>query len=178
MDEIISRIDSSLLYIRDLKPSSVSVYEVERGGSNYVLKVAKASHEWGLKHIEREGEILALANDVPWITHLIQKYNLAGQSGLAILKEYFDGQSLLKSELDFISDTKVQSKLEGSVRDLHSLGIARLDLHHQNIVLSPNRDEARIIDLGYGLFSKSLSSSKFEKFKSDDFCDLETYIFK
>lgn len=178
MPEIVTEVDPSLSYICDLNPSSVLVYKVARGGSNYVLKVAEYNHEWGLNHIKREGEILALAKDVPGITHMIKEYGVISICGLAILKEYFEGQTLYESELKFISDIKIQNALERSVRDLHSLGIARFDLDDADIILSPNLDEARIIDLGCGLFSKSLSSSEFEKFKSNDLYSLENNLFK
>lgn len=177
MEEIIREIDPSLKYRRKLIPSSVLVYEVEKEGTIYILKIARNERSWEVNHLKQESEILGLAKGIGGITHLVQKYESIGDYSNQILKEFYEGKDLFELNTK-IYDTKVQKKLENTVRELHSLGVARLDLNRpQNIILSPDKQDVCLIDLGYGLLSKDINPSEFEWFKLRDLLDLEGRIF-
>jgi hypothetical protein len=178
-DEVVNQIDSSLRYRNKLVPSSLLVYRVEREGSAHVLKTtcpALEWYEWGVDHLKQEKEILDRAEGVSGITHLVQTYRDGYCYRHPILKEFYKGKDI--SCLDVrINDTALQKRLEATVRNLHSLGIARLDLFRRNIVLSPDRKDACIIDLGNGVLSRVMSLSEFEKLKDEDMHHLEGCIF-
>ena len=97
LDEIVRLIDPALTVKRQMNPSLLKVYEVEKGGNRYVLKVSEPCilYEGNAAHISAEREILKIAHDVQGITHLVQDYgNIEGYH--AILKEYFEGKDLLE----------------------------------------------------------------------------------
>jgi len=177
-EQLVKDIDASLRYRKKFPESSVLVYEVEKEGRTYVFKIAKASHEWGINHLKREGEILTLAKDVPGITHLVQTYKDIKNYKNPLLKEFYEGQTLGNLD-DKIGDADIQGKLENTVRTLHSLGVAKLNLDEvSNIVLSPDKQDVCLIDLGYGMLSKDVKSSEFKRLKLSDFDNLKRYIFK
>jgi predicted Ser/Thr protein kinase len=177
MKEVIEKIDPSLEYKRKLWPSRTLVYKVEKGGETYVLKFVRADDEWGVKHLDREREVLALAKDLPGVTHLVQAYKDLDDYKNPLLKEFYVGETL--EELgEEIKDAGVQKKIEETVRGLHSLGVAELDLNRRcNVVLSPDKKEVCLIDLGYGVLSKETSSLEFERMKSRDYSHLEKHLF-
>jgi len=175
MEAIVTKIDPSLTYRRRLRPSALLVYEVEKEGSIYVLKLTNC--EWLIEFIEREREILVRAAEVPGITHLVHNYEDVGDYKRAILKEFFEGETLLELKHK-IGDVNLQKRLENTIRDIHSLGVAGLDLCQPNIVLSPDRQDVSLIDLDCGLFSEHIGYSEFEKLKSKDRRDLEVLIFE
>lgn len=176
MEEVVTKIDPSLTFRGELKPSPLLVYEVEKEGSIYVLKVARVWSRWAADHLEQEAEILRLADGVDGITHLVQTYgDIAGYRN-PILKEFHEGQNISKLRIK-IQDTNVQRKLENTIRDLHCLGIAGIEVKGKNIVVSPDGGEGKIIDLGSGViyhkFLNYIPFTKFGQMRSQDLRDLE-----
>ena len=77
-----------------------------------------------------------------------------------------------------IRNTPIQRKLETTVHDLHRAGIADLDLHPRNIVLSPHKKDARIIEIVDCKFRREEEYSKFDQWVKKDLSTLENFIFE
>lgn len=175
----IKGIDVSLDLIEVFSNSSTLVCLVKKENLKYILKLAdynseKSGFDWQFNHIEREKIVLDAARGVNGLTHLIKSYhNLANP----ILKEFFEGSSL--SELGKkISETRLQKKVEGTVRNLHRLNFAGLDLGKRNIVLSPEEEDAQIIDIGGAYTKKEIGRERYEKLKNNDLKNLEYFVFE
>ena len=170
-EALVKTIDPTLRFVRGFA-NEMFVLEVEREGSKFILKT---SHAY-LLHVEKERKALQIARDVPGITHLVDQYHNVGGFDIVLLKEYFPGADLRKLNVR-IKDVNIQRKLEETVRALHSLGICYLDLDPRNVLLSPDRTEARLFDFGTAIFAKDCARSDFESTKADDLRKLETLIF-
>lgn len=175
MEKVIRKIDPSLTYIRQLKPASLLVFEVEREGSRYVLKTTESDYKYGVDHLDWEAELLGLADGVKGITHLVQKYRHTDGYRNPLLKEFYEGQSIYELyKLGVkIYDVNIQTKIENTVRDLHSLGIVGLDLRTTNIIISPDRQDACLVDFEFEILPDHVGSSELEKLKARDFLWLE-----
>lgn len=177
MKDIVKIVDPSLEFLEKLKPSSLVVYKVRSNNNNYVLKIAK-EHSCDIfeEHILREKKILDCAKDTKGVTHLIKYYDNIEGYGCAILKEYFEGKTLLEINKK-IKSNSLRKQLEKTVCDLHSLNIANLDIAPRNIVISPDNKKVKLIDFGIGLIysenSNFLSLSDFNKLKIKDLNNLE-----
>ncbi len=162
----IKDIDPLLVEKERFKYSLTNVYKVEKEGSLYVLKVGEG---WQRSHLIHERKVLSVAREIDGITHLIKTYWIKKslfRRDIALLKEYFDGSTLGELRLnDRIENSKLQKKLEGIVRELHSIGIADLDLHNGNIVVSSDQQEIKIIELGLCRYSRIFGGAKFERYK-------------
>lgn len=149
--EIIAKIDSSLICIERLRPSSLLVCKVEKDSSFYVLKVGRPADKWEINQVLNEIKILDRARDVEGITHLVHGYG-ENAGYRALLKEYVEGKTLIPKDENMlpqtIHDAKLQASLIKTVHDLHSLDIISLDIAGQNIVVSPDNRAAYLIDLG------------------------------
>lgn len=167
----IHEIDPELKYIKTLKKKfGAEIFLVKQKRKRYVLKSQTTRDELCS---ERKG--LVRAEGVSGITHLVRNYG-EQETYDAILKEYFPGKDFLELH-EKISDTNHQRKLEQTVRDFHSLGIASLDIARRNIVLSPDKKEIKIIDFGFCKFKEDISAIRFETLKNYDFRCLEENCF-
>ncbi len=148
MQNICYKIDPTLKYRGTLEPSSVGVYQVERDGNFYVLKIA--IDEWDRNHLAHERKILLRCEDVSGITHLVQSYQQPHRKPVALLKEYMEGNDLSEnhSKIPRESIDEIRTSLEDTVRELHAKRIANLELFPRNIVVSPDYSSTKIIDLG------------------------------
>ena len=189
----IETIDSSLELIKIFRGSTL-VCKVKKGDSYYILKVANyqksintlsqednsiSDFKWKINHLEREKRLLNLASGVEGITHLVQEYSYSrGMYRVPILKEFYDGEDLRILNKK-IGDSITQRKLEKTIRELHKLKIAGLDIKPSNIVLSPKDDKGVcIIDFVDSYLEETLSPSRLRYLKSKDLHDLERLIFK
>ncbi len=173
----INKIDAGLSYIGKFSNGSSNAYQVADGENLRVLKVARDNSPQQIMRIKNEKLILELVKDVSGVTHGIRNYDASDLFGGAILKEYFEGNTLCDAKIVGIS-TEVRGKIKNIVRDLHSLGIAKLDLKKDNIVISPDESDASIIDLGFcHKYSKDeMTSHQFEWRKVKDLCCLENVL--
>jgi serine/threonine protein kinase len=184
MKKIVRAIDPSLHYKRRLRPSSLLVCQVEREGKLYVLKTTEMGYENEpgyeevVEHLRAEEELLNLARGVPGITHLVAAYRETEKHNRAILKEFYDGKTLEETE-KLITNTRSQKKLEDTIYELHSLGISRLDLcRTSNIVISPDGEDACLVDLGHGKLADRISSHEFKMYKEADLTIIRRYFSK
>lgn len=166
-----SEVDPTLTFVERIRKSSVKVYKVEKEGTFYILKTTHMSDEWALEHLLKERNILTFANEVKGITHLVRSYDQL-ENGYALLKEYFEGTSLFNLE-EPVKNPEIYSQLHRTIEDLHSIGIARLDIREPNVVVSPDFTSARIIDLGSGILLNESDRETFEKAKKQDYFNLE-----
>ncbi|MBS3094034.1 serine/threonine protein kinase [Candidatus Pacearchaeota archaeon] len=175
IQEAIAKIDSSLVFRRRFGASSMGVYEVEKAGSVYVLKVSGKNYLWGIQHIEQERQLLSRAKKISGITHLVHDYGNTIY-GKAILKEYFEGTNLYYLSTR-VRNKKLQEKLENTVKEIHSLGFGKLDLNEVNTVLSPDFQDVCLIDLGYAVSFENFPSSRIEEIKFFDLDALKLFVF-
>jgi len=165
--QLIYSIDSSLKWKKRLKAGLSLVYQVQKETSLYVLKIVPfylGPDNWRVNHLRRETTLLEMAKEVEGITHLVKDYGKNPKSKCAaILKEYFEGKSPEKE----ITDTTLQQKLQKTVRQLHSLGIADFDICSTNIIISPDKKTAKMVDFGsYLRFSSH--NSHFKAYERQD----------
>ena len=172
----INEVDSSLSYEGTLQEGISGVFKVHDGISFRILKVISTCFPSLSKYVEREGEVLELARNVPGITHLVEKYAPNNLHCGAILKEYFGGNELPEN-----ASSGVENIIRKTVSDLHSLGIVDLDLANRNIILSLNKQNAKIIDLDscdvYSRYLETITYDDFMDKKEKDMKDLE-YLFR
>lgn len=175
--KIIDCIDSTLKPERLLKSGSTIVYKVKRVNSHYILKFAHLQpcdriSKLRLKHLKREVKALEIAKDIEGITHLVKNYGEIRNGDvecLAILKEYFEGRSTYEP----ITDAGLQKKLRNTVNALHSLGYVDFDIAEDNIIISPDKSDVRMIDMGYYYKFSSNNNVFFKSHAARDLKDLE-----
>jgi hypothetical protein len=168
VEKLVKDVDPSLKLIRECGYSDNIVLEVKRGKTLYILKMAYAGCPWGIKHLRNEVEILGLAHDVEGITHLVQQYDDVSWCASPMLKEYYHGEVANAK----IRNPRAQKRLRRTVRDLHALGIANIDVAWKNVVVAPSGDDAKIVDLGIGtVYNRAwgyVPYSTFRKMKAID----------
>jgi serine/threonine protein kinase len=191
--EVIEKIDPSLEYCRRLYPSSLMVYQVTRRNSPFVLKIAdyreyfsditgEDKTEWRflevVKWIRRERKALRLLKDVSGITHLIKEYKSPDDTHKCpILKEYYDGIALNRFSNERITDSTNQQKMIETIESIHNLGVVSLDIKLENTVVSFDRKDVCIIELGSPIFKTEVDYSEFEKLRAEDLERLERFVF-
>jgi serine/threonine protein kinase len=164
-EEICRQIDSELNFLERLIPSSTSVFKVEKRGEVRVLKFVNGSRSrYLIEHLGREVKSLRLAKEVEGITHLVHYYGDIGEFRNVLLKEYFEGNMC---GIDArIININVKQRLEQTVLDLHSLRIARLDVKPENLIVSPNKEDARIADMSFAIrFFRSSQYNPLSEFR-------------
>lgn len=136
--EIVSTFDSGLTFRFDFNPW---VYEVEKNGEIYVLKIRKPRKH--LANLEKEAKALNLAYNITGITNLVEEHHQEGELK-AILKEYARGKTL--SECGNSLNINLQEQLSNIVYKLHQRGISGLDLIPKNIIVSDDEKELFLFD--------------------------------
>ena len=170
--ELVNMIDSELEFKGGF-PGFLGrpVYKVKKDGNFYVIKIFDYLHGWQKEHIQQETAILKKAKNIEGITHLVHDYGLIDQY-LAILKEYAPGVTLQNYGEPI--NPMLKSQIKKTVKKLHKLRISNMDLHSQNIVIGPNEESAKIIDLGYGnIFPRWKRINNFITFKQGKKNDLK-----
>ncbi|MDH3353469.1 MAG: serine/threonine-protein kinase, partial [Nanoarchaeota archaeon] len=157
---------------------AIDVFRVEHKGKDHVLKLTANNLAWGRQRLGRERDILRMAEGVSGITHLVKDYTKEFDFYTqAILKEYFPGENLSMINKSKIS-TSAQQKAEEAVRDLHSIGIANLDLKPSDIIISPNGWDSKIVGFGhcssYSDDNQYVSKREFDRAKQKDLYRLES----
>lgn len=146
---LLNKVDSSFCFIRDfsvLYAPHKAIYQVKHQEQFYILKAARVSWGWGYWKLKEETEVLSRAFDQQGITHLVRDYGIIN-GYKAILKEYVDGDTLADCWRE-TSLTSVHHQIEGIVTALHQKQVYGLDFGGENIIISPNRQTATIVDTG------------------------------
>jgi serine/threonine protein kinase len=170
--DLVDIIDPSLGFKQNLmKYNDRPVYQVERDGALYVLKIFDNNDDWQRQHIEHEKMVLIGAKKISGITHLVHDYGVIGGYN-AILKEFAEGEDL--SQLGGkLTNPILKSHLEENVNELHKMGVAQLELHPKNIVIGPNERSAKIVDLGYCRFKNEVSEDLFDAYMVFDLYSID-----
>jgi len=174
---LVDLIDPTLVFRRSLYLDTHPVYEVERGSQVYVLKARKAGESddempmpndrTAEQHLRREKEVLEKAVDVEGIIHLVHDYGIV-EGYRAILEEFAEGEALDDRHGESVRSLAIE-QLKRTVAELHSLGIANIDLHQQNLIVSPDGSMTRIVDLGFCVFESDCPLySVFSEYKYTD----------
>jgi serine/threonine protein kinase len=166
-ENIIGEFDESLKYVKKLQPSSLWVYQVQREGQDLVLKVGLAEFPFCTEHLAQEAEILKKLRGLPGIPKLDKSYSSRGIYAGALLKEFFEGLTLRDSGIS-ISRSQLQRQLESTVRAIHEAGFANLDIRKHNVVVSPDRKDICLIDLGTAICRDTSWEHTFEYLRDVD----------
>lgn len=172
--------------IQSLTGASCKVYKVK---DIQGYKVIKFSDDlWTFDHVSKENKMLEMAKEIDGITHKIKFYDTykLRQLGLtedtvALLKEYIQGEAMddintknYPSLKPIITGSENQKSLELTVKALHELGIANLDLVPRNVVISASM-KPYIIDLGLAILKED-SEKRFIEGKENDLECLESLL--
>jgi tRNA A-37 threonylcarbamoyl transferase component Bud32 len=180
--ELVRQIDANLKFVNSFTPASTQVFLVNRTDGYYVLKLAdKRKHplephyrkQSRLKHLSQEERILRELAAVEGITHLIRKYD--SPTHVALLKEFCEGRPTYKSTS--LTDYRA---LKQKIMEIHSHGIAGLDIRHSNFIKDPYQDAQSpvMIDFGTGIFMKDVTLKEFAKCEEEDLAALAFMFFR
>ncbi|GEM_PF-6236598 len=171
-DDIVHKIDPSLICVSAFKNNlDGGVYKVLRQGTFYVLKFGEYCGRSAPSAIAIEAEALNRAKTIEGITHRVSYCQKGYYEWL--LKEYFEGQKLYDFREYGKLDAKLFDGIANTVTQLHSLGIAYLDISEFNIIISDGAKSAKIIDLDSACFADVILPEYFEKYKRRDIANLE-----
>lgn len=169
--DFVNSIDSDLSYDSILAPSTFRVYKVKSKseGTPFILKIQQEGSHF-FNWVAGEARILELAKNISGVTHLVKNYGHTPY-GYAILKEYFEGDAMC-----YVDNVEIGSGVKGDIAfaidELASLGIGDLDMIDSNIVVSPDRKKAKLVDIGssnsYPSIFKYLPFSKLRKENKSD----------
>ncbi|MBU0665929.1 MAG: serine/threonine-protein kinase [Nanoarchaeota archaeon] len=169
--ELITCFDSNLEILKKYDYGVSAVFKVERKNNLYILKVGELDQNIQKYGIENETRILLKAKDVQGITKLVEQYEIK-QNHIAILKEYAPG----KTVEDFpykIGSPRLTDQIIETIRELHGLGIAGLDIRKLNIVVSPDFSKATMIDIGFARIRERFDKGRFALDKHVDLMGLK-----
>ena len=147
--ELIDFFNPELEFVECLKggnPSTVSpstVFKVRKNDAYYIFKKSRKYH---YSHVLNERNALVIASDMQNINHLVEDYIDRG----VIVKEYFAGDNINSTEgaRDFLKNPKLYVRLRELIGELNGKGIAHIDLFETNLLMSPDRANFRLIELG------------------------------
>ena len=125
------------------------LYRASRCGKHFLLKAAKSDAGPHLAMLKREYE-LSVGCIHPNIVHVFL-YEPDSPVGPCIVMEYVDGRTMrefLEEGPSLKRRRKVLEQLVGAVSYLHSKGIIHNDLKPDNVLVSRDGDEVRLIDFG------------------------------
>jgi serine/threonine protein kinase len=175
---ILNLIDSNLEFVEDLderkdNPRKV-LHKVKKGNSFYVAKISDLINSYWWSHIKRDALIMEIAKHVEGMVHLVEVYtsNSESQKYFATLSDYAQGSDLIGVDTDLIgNETEVQ--LERTVRDLHKIGIARLQIKREHIRIPSDNSQPKIIDFGACALRSYTDWSMFRSMMYVDLYQLE-----
>lgn len=167
MEQVISKIDPALEYEGSFYSASTTVCKVRRGDGRYLLKMAQAEDPWQVNQMRRERDVLARTFNVAGVTKMLHVYPDSAGYAVPILKEYFEGETLHRLGSK-VSKRSAKDKLAETVFRLHRMGIANLDLKPANVVLSGDRQDVRLFDLGSAIWSTEVEPKRFNSMVEED----------
>jgi len=170
--EILGIFDESLRFVQELRPSSLLVFKVKKDESYFVFKIGSSELSFDLEHITQEALALKRLQGVPGVPGFQQSYGARGEYCGALLKEFFQGQTLAQLRKG-LNEIGLQRKVEEAVRAIHNKGFANLDLSISNVALSPDKKDFCLIDLGTVIHRDNVHNHTFEDLKSTDLRELQ-----
>ncbi|MFH1326890.1 MAG: hypothetical protein ABIH59_02060 [archaeon] len=159
---IIDEIDPSLKFKLELiVPKFNFVYVVKKGSGIYVLKGPEDAKD--NKYLKVDIKALRRTREIKEVPNLIDVY-YKQRKPVALLREYVDGETianLIKTGENLRSD--LENKLKQTITLIHSKGIYFGALSEEDIIISPDRLKAHIIDFDYGGFFQRENKEYFQK---------------
>ncbi|PIN74005.1 hypothetical protein COV20_02735 [Candidatus Woesearchaeota archaeon CG10_big_fil_rev_8_21_14_0_10_45_16] len=170
--EIVTIFDGGLSFVAGMNYSPERlVLKVSHGDTPYVLKAFPSDNPYFNEHIDGEVRALTIAQSLDGITKLVNDYG--SQGGFrAILKEYRQGQDLYQRGPVAISSS-LQQRLRDTVAKLHKFSLCDLDISPKNVVITPDDEDAVLIDLGSAKHRSVVSRDGFQLGKAKDRAYLE-----
>lgn len=129
--------------------SYAKIIRAQKAGKYFLLKAPKEDNSYYLNLIRREYEI-SLGLDHPNITSAFTFERIEGL-GPCLIMEYVDGDTLtdyLATGPSASSRKKVMSQLLSAVDYLHKRNIVHNDLKPENIIISKQEGNLKLIDFG------------------------------
>ena len=165
VEKIFEYMEAGFILQKRLIPSSAGVYLVEISDSNGslgVLKVAYREDEHNIKHISRQIELInkLYSRHVPKIVEIYENVHVCG-----FLMEYIEDISDNRMKWTKLKEEK--KVLEGTVRDIHDLGYAYLEIDRTSVLYS---DKPYLIDFGCAMTKEEIKNMGLD---FDDMCDLD-----
>lgn len=175
--QIVKGIDPRLTYIKKFQQTP-HVFLVSNGNNYLVLKAAsKGAYplespylmQFRLDHISVEERILKELSEVDGITHLIR--TCESKTHIALLKEFCEGRPIGRLDANYADYCTLWKK----IREIHSHGIAGLDIRRSNFIKNYSQREQSpiIVDFGVGFFREDIGRKSFAKYKENDLDKLE-----
>ena len=157
-------VDQGLVYQRHMGYTDRTICRVSQGDEDLVLKVAE-KQDWSFyDHLMTERRVLELVGDFEFVPDLVRVYD--SDLFFALLRNYVVGGDLHERGGKFPSKEYLDYLCSG-VEQVHSRGVANLDLKPVNVVVDENVPLVHLIDFGTAVFACDISADSFE-FAFDD----------
>lgn len=126
-----------------------NIYRAKKAGKYFLLKAPKSDNTANINILKREYEV-SVGIDHPNITSAFTIENIP-EIGLCLVMEYVDGENLseyLRHNPSAKSREKVLVQLLSAVGYLHKKNIIHNDLKPENIIISKQEGNLKLIDFG------------------------------
>lgn len=161
--ERVDLFDKNLKFLRLLHEDHPNVYLVEQKNKPYVFKWGELGNFNGkAKEANFEAVSLELLAGLDGVPRLHEDYGLKG-GYLALLKEFVPGRVLDRVFFDGDLDEQILfDKLENLLNDFQARGVVLVDVHDENILVTP-KNQPYFVDFGGVFFSgeKNLYAEEF-----------------
>ena len=130
--------------------SHAKLYRMRKAGRLFIAKTVNTSDARSIDLLKREYE-LALGLSHPNVIH-IYTYESDTPIGAAIIMEYVDGCTLTEYLAEHPSKTsrkRIFEQLLAATEYLHKAGVLHNDLKPDNILVTRNNHDVRLIDFGF-----------------------------
>lgn len=164
----IREFDSNLELIKKLQVTDILVYKVRKDSNFFIFKSGYIlNSESELRLLEEIKVLEASKGEIKGLPKLITKYKSFSSFSNPILKNFLPGVTLESCFSEIKPET--QSKLWKTISELHYMGFVGFDLQKKNIIVSSNRENISLIDLGlakhFSWVSKRLPNYNVKKDK-------------
>ncbi len=159
-----------------IEPSSLLVYLVKYEGGDHILKVSRKNDLFDLDQMKTEQRILEACEDLKGITHLVKKYDLSKSEDYetALLKEYVAGSDLARKQRPLLPHLK--EELKRTILRLHQRRVAGLELTPENVVVSSDEREVKIVDFGSGSIFSQEQENELKYWVERDYFNLQCLV--
>ena len=170
--------DHNMEFVRDLTPNRKSqgkaIYQVGLEGSLYIMKIVstRESYQIDREELLKERDVLERARGIENITNLLNFYDHVPEY-VAILKEYAEGDELKGLNRPF-DKNGIKKRLHHTITAFHDRGIAGLDPHKENIIISPDGKQGTFNDFNIAYFREECTADFFESLKKRDYTSLRS----
>jgi len=167
--------------LKIMKPSSCLVFNVEKNGKNYTLKIAKYDgvSNWQYQHLVKEKHFLEEMRGEEGIVDLEGFYDVPIDKDARQVQKIFYpvilARKYLEGEVEGNLNLSEEEKeiVRGTIERSHNKGYSGLDLERRNFCYTP---KGKLIYFDGGISKKSLNSKEFNLKKKIDLGKLEILL--